>query len=272
MKNSLLLFLVLFYSFFSVSKWATPEDAGISYTFYNKSIKIKADGTYREKVHIKMKILNESGREELTSFKIFYNTASGKTSLIKATTTLKGVTHLVLKKNIEDKAIASSSQGFDEIRQILISFPRAEIGAEMEILYENIIDTPILTNFYSQILFFGIQGVWQESNIDVESELPLYLEINDPWQALTMTTKNKQEDLYKKFQIKLNKKNFIVSTLHEPEESALSDKKLTWVAFSSKKDWLSYAREMAPAYEKVRSQPLPLFLENILKAAKLIKN
>jgi hypothetical protein len=86
----MLRFLFLFVAFLQISffdahsRWATREDVGIAINFFQRDINIKKDGTYQERFHIKMTILNEKGRDQLALYPIFYNGSSEKVKILKA--------------------------------------------------------------------------------------------------------------------------------------------------------------------------------------------
>ena len=141
-------FIILLCSFSAESRWINIDDAPVEYHFNNIDITVNSDGTSEAIHEIKFKILNEQGRNNYASFNLMYNENTSKVNIISAYTIYQNKKHHVDLKTIEDKTLASSNYGFDDIRQIIISFPKSEIGTELYIKYaksENKTMLPTLT-------------------------------------------------------------------------------------------------------------------------------
>jgi hypothetical protein len=122
--------LIIFVSFHSYARWINIEDSAIETQFYDSHITINKNGTAEEIIEFKDKILNEEGRSQ-SSFLKTYNSNDSIINIIEAYTINNDVKYPIDLKTIEDKPLASTPQGFDQIRQILLSFPKAEIGSEI---------------------------------------------------------------------------------------------------------------------------------------------
>ena len=263
------LFLLLALSFTAEARWANLDDASIEMKFYNSEIKVNKNGTSEEIVEFQKKILKESGRSEVASFRIFYNSSIEKVKIIDAYTIYDGVKYQVELDKIEDKPIASTGQGFNQQKQIMISFPKAEVGAEIYLKVSNPITKTALNDFYNNKSVFGSNSCWNSSHYKITSQLPLYLEINDPSGALQVI-QDKKEALHT-LDIKLTKPICAeIASASETGEINLS--KYTWFTVSSLKNWQDFAKQTAVKYEKVINQPIPELFLPILEAAKVEKD
>ena len=66
---------------------------------------------------------------------IGYNSESSSIELIEAKSIFKEQDYKVTENMIEDKSVASNAPGFDDIKQISISFPMAQIGTKIYLKY-----------------------------------------------------------------------------------------------------------------------------------------
>ncbi len=57
---------------------ATLEDADVKVEKLYKNIEVQADGSYIETIEFQIRALKESGKEQIVSYPIVYNKASGK--------------------------------------------------------------------------------------------------------------------------------------------------------------------------------------------------
>lgn len=259
------LILILFFSIPAQARWATIDDTALEYKFFNNTTKINADGTSESTIETKVKILKEHGRSDFANFTLNYNGNSHKVTILEAKTIYQGQEYKVGPELIEDKPLASSPQGFDQLRQILISFPKTELGAEIYLKYTEKEMKPILDNFFGYKFYFGRGGYWQTANLTLNSEIPLHVEVNDPSNALKVDGKNnKTLSQVTQATIKLVKP-ICNDTVDEP--GIVNDKHLTWVSVSTINDWTELAKRMSYNYEKVIKQPLPKMFEEIAEKA-----
>lgn len=134
---------------FAQARWANYDLASTRTDIYNHEIKVNKNGTYEEIKEEKFEVLKESGRDSAAHYTIHYNTDSEKINIIEAKTIYKGKEYKVDKKFIEDKPLASAANGFDQTNQILLAFPKTEIGAKIYIKYKK----NHLQSLFRRILF-----------------------------------------------------------------------------------------------------------------------
>lgn len=274
MKNLIkytLLPVILCFVMQAQARPATLEDAALETIVDNVDIKINADGTNEVIGESRFKILKEQGRDWAANYTILYTEDSAKVKILEAKTIYNGVEYKLTPDMIEDKPLASSHQGFDQKRQILLSFPKAEIGAEIYLKYSKKEIKTVLDNFYSDRWSYGQGSYVRSARLTVQSKLPLYVKINDPTKAFEVTTDQDKNGVLHNFSATLTHPIF-TDAISEPQNSTMDEHYLTWITFSSLTDWKDLAKKLAPNYANVASQKLPEVLSDIVKAAKDIKN
>ncbi|MBN8827353.1 MAG: DUF3857 domain-containing protein [Sphingobacteriia bacterium] len=263
-KNILKMTLILLtLSLPAEARWATIEDAPLEIQVYNENMKVNADGTSENIIEIKQKILKESARARASNYTLYYNGDSSKITILEAKTIYQGKEYKVNADLIEDKPLASAPSGFDQQRQILIAYPKVEIGSEVYIKYSFKELKPVLNNYFATKVNL-IGGYIKNYNLNLTSEMPLHIKVNDPENVLRVT--NQKKDNLNKLSIKLTKP-FYRDVVNEPQNGVINNKHLTWVSISSVKEWDELGKRLGAGYEKVINQPLPETFKNILNEA-----
>lgn len=255
---------ILILSITTQAKWASIDDATIKAS-YDRQITINTDGTNQETREIKFKILKEPGRDIAANYTLKYNGNSEKIKIITAKTIYKNKEYKLDSKLLEDKPLASAHGGFDQTRQILLAFPKAEIGAEIYLKYSIITTEVPLRNFYAAVFDVGDDMFTDKMHIKLQSKIPLYLLINDPKKVLNINKDNKDGRIFN-LEITL-KKPFYQSAINEPRFGILNYKYLTWVSVSSINKWEDLGARFSESYKKVFTQNLPKDFIQIAKAA-----
>lgn len=251
--------LVLTFNLFLIissaqARWGSYEDARIEYKFINNKVNINEDGTYEEEIELYVKILKESGREKFAQYYLSYNEYSSSMDILEAKTIYNGAEYIVTKDMIEDKSLASSAQGFDQLRQIAISFPKVEIGSEIYLKYKYTEKKIPIDNFYGQIFLLNTDGYLQSIHTQITSKLPLQIKVNDPKNVLNIDKETKEGTDH----IDITLKNPVYESLvNEPNNGILNLKYITWVSLSSLEKWEDLVNRLAPGYYQVINQPLP---------------
>ncbi|MFV9875529.1 MAG: DUF3857 domain-containing protein [Rickettsiales endosymbiont of Dermacentor nuttalli] len=251
------------------ARWAEYSDANIEMKFYNTNIIVNADGTFDMTVEMQAKILKEAGREYAAHYTYYYNGDSSKFLLLEAKTFFKGKEYKLSKNLIEDKPLASSQHGFDQQRQVLLAFPKAEIGASIYLKYKLSVTKVPLSQVFSTVFHFGSGEYLKKSTITLHSKIPLHSVINDPDQVLEVS--KDVEDNFHAIRIVL-KKPIYRDVINEPENSILNKEKLTWVLLSSMQKWDDLSMKLSKDYIDVMNQPLPTLLKEIVSSAAKIED
>lgn len=251
------------------ARWATREDAGLIKEFHNEDIVVHKDGTSTVVVERQEMIARDAAREYATGFRLYYLEGIQTLTIVDAKTILNGKTYKVPKDKIEDKRVASRSQGFDQQRQVLISFPKIEVGSKIYIKYKVVEHkAPVPFHFgegipFGQGFWFGGPSYWEKSLITIRSEIPLYAKVNDPDHALKITGISPQPFHKASFELirPLTKDAVNEGVGH------LHSKYKCWVSVSSFSNWEELALKQAQEYEAVINQSLPPSFESIMKKA-----
>lgn len=247
----------------ALARWANYEDASKE-VYSEHDIKVNADGSYEQEINLRFKVITESAREESVNYYLNYNDTSEKLIVLEAKTINHGKEYIVPEGNIEDKPLASALQGFDQGRQILISFPNVDIGSEICIKYKILNSKVILPNHYSFYTMFGKQGYYKHHKITINSAIPLHIKSNDPDKVLNIQHKKvKDRD---KITIKLNR-DYIKDVVNESSNSIVSSKYATYVDISSIKEWSHLASLISKPYIRVMHQELPDLYQQIYQIA-----
>ncbi|WP_349968173.1 DUF3857 domain-containing protein [Wolbachia endosymbiont of Armadillidium arcangelii] len=255
--------VVFFVTSAAEARWSKYEDASIEYKFSNVNINVNKDGTYETEVELQAKILKESGRDRFSLYSLIYNDDSADLTVLEAKTAYNGEEYIVTEDMIEDKPLASPSKGFDQLRQVTISFPKIEIGTEVYLRYKQVNKKVPIDNFYGRT--FNYWGNYlQADNTKINSELPLEIKVNDPREVLEIA-EEKNDDIHS-ISIAL-KKAVYENTTNEPHNGILNIKHNTWVSLSSLSKWEDLAKKLAPGYHSVINQPLPATFKAIAESA-----
>ncbi|WP_341814014.1 DUF3857 domain-containing protein [Wolbachia endosymbiont (group B) of Dendrolimus pini] len=255
--------LAFFVASTAEARWSKYEDASVEVKFSNVNINVDRDGTYETEVELQAKILKESGRDRFSLYSLIYNDDSADLTVLEAKTAYNGEEYIVTEDMIEDKPLASPSKGFDQLRQVTISFPKIEIGTEVYLRYKQVNKKVPVDNFYG--LSFSYHGDYlQAENTKINSELPLEIKVNDPREVLEIA-EEKNDDIHS-ISIAL-KKAVYENTTNEPHNGILNIKHNTWVSLSSLSEWEDLAKKLAPGYHSVINQPLPATFEAIAEFA-----
>jgi len=255
--------LVFFVTPASEARWSKYEDASVGIKFSNVNINVNRDGTYETEVELQAKILKESGRDRFSLYSLVYNDDSADFTVLEAKTAYNGEEYIVTEDMMEDKPLASPSKGFDQLRQVTISFPKIEIGTEVYLRYKQVNKKVPVDNFYG--LSFSYYGAYlQAENTKINSELPLEIKVNDPREVLEIA--EEKNDNIHSISIAL-KKAVYENTTNEPHNGLLNIKHNTWVSLSSLSQWEDLAKKLAPGYHSVINQPLPATFTAIAESA-----
>ncbi|MFV1010740.1 DUF3857 domain-containing protein [Wolbachia endosymbiont of Nasonia vitripennis] len=255
--------LAFFVASTAEARWSKYEDASVEVKFSNVNINVNRDGTYETEVELQAKILKESGRDRFSLYSLVYNDDSADFTVLEAKTTYNGEEYIVTEDMMEDKPLASPSKGFDQLRQVTISFPKIEIGTEVYLRYKQVNKKVPVDNFYG--LSFSYYGAYlQAENTKINSELPLEIKVNDPRSVLEIA-EEKKDDVHS-ISIAL-KRAVYENTINEPHNGILNTKHNTWVSLSSLSKWDDLAEKLAPGYHSVINQPLPATFIAIAESA-----
>ncbi|WP_198027075.1 DUF3857 domain-containing protein [Candidatus Paracaedibacter symbiosus] len=246
-------------------RWANPEEAPIQYELFNRDITIKADSS-EEIVEYRVKILNETGRENFGIFRTFFNQNIQKIEILEAKSIHDGLETKVPSKNIEIKPVVSEPNGFDQMMQASVTYPNVSVGSTIYLKFKLTIFKQPFPNYYSRSFYLGQEGVWTHCNVNITSHLPLHIMLNDPRQKFVMTEKKEGEKQLISLHLKEGEK-FYEELVNEPHNSFLSDDHATRFAVSTFNSFDDFAKASALGFQTVIDEPLPPLLQEIKQEA-----
>jgi hypothetical protein len=259
---SLATLLLFFIAMVAQARWATYEDAALQLNDRTQIDTIQKDGKWTSEITEEIEVLKESGRESATARRLYYNEAAEKVAILEAYTVTESQKYKVELDAIEDKPIASFGQGFDQIRQILLVFPRVKVGSKVYLKYK-IINTRVpLDNVFASVKFWGSGYYWKKSHNIIHSAIPLSIKINDPKHVLTITNKKKGNSQHIEI---WQKKPLYTDTVNDGEW--VHNRQLTWVSLSSLKKWEDLSGQFSIGWKKILDQPLPSRFRSIATIA-----
>ena len=269
MKRRYFYILSLLFSMAVEARWADKNSANLRYDLWRSVVKVNKDGSYTEELEFEAKILKNSAVDTFIKFRLIYNEKSQKLSILSARTVTNGKTFFVDKKFIEDKPLASALSGFDQKRQILISFPKVEVGSKVYMRFQYEYKTAPFEGFFSYTQIFS--GAWfTKWELKIESAMPLYYKLNDPQKFFKISYKRSNRQ--KKYQLNLKLKRALFKQVIDEKSMFLNYDIFPFIEVASDKKWSNMVKALAPVYEKKISEPLPKLYQKILKSANKFKN
>ena len=245
------------------ARWAAVDDTDVAIDVYNHQLEIHKDGTSTETIELVMHALKESGKDALVSYPLVYNSMNSTLKVLEAKTLVNDKQYPVDIKHIEDKPLASSPKGFDQNNQLLIAFPNMAKNAKAYLKYKITVTEPAVKGFFSTQFKYGAGQYYKNSKVQVVSELPLNIHVQDSESFLEV----KQGESNKKHTLEINLKKPVLKMAVEESNPAADYKIYPCVTLSTLKEWPQLGKLMADRYEAVVSQKLPPLFEEIAKEA-----
>jgi len=249
------------------ARFATYQEASAEIDIYNVSINVDKEGNYEILQEVQLKILNESGREQLANQSFVYNSGNESIEVIEARTIQGGTLYKVGRDMIMDKTLAGSESGFDDMNRIQIAFPNVTVGSSIYYRVKINRREPIFNGFYEAFFSPGGSDFYVKSyNLNLKSKLKLNYDVNDPHKKMDVnfTEKNGTYILTAKL------KSFLFEKIVF-EEGFLTTNQRTFIEVSALDSYDQYVVNIAPQYERVITAPLPQILEDIAAGASKIE-
>lgn len=263
-------FKILSITFLSVSlligRFATEEETTHSLEHSVLHYKINKDGTYEVISEDTLFIKNEQGRDDLSKSVDIYREGSEKIEILEAKTILDDKEYPIKKEDIEDKQLASSTNGFSTNRQVIVAFPQAQVGAKLYIK-KKLTSTLVITkdHFFERIQFQD-DGWVKHTEIKIDSQIPLKKMVNDPNGMLDVHIEDEKDGYFKKATFRLKKPYTTKVVFDLP--GYLNPKKICWISLSSLDKWENILKDLIPYYDKVLNSELPDLYLKIIDEAK----
>ncbi len=262
--------LVAFCSLSVEARWAKPDDVDYAVESRSTEVWIQKDGTYSEDIEEVVSILKDNARIARGMIRLNYNPEVSSLEVLLAET-IKGDIKLAVESHlIEDKPLASSGEGFDQWRQVLIAFPGVDVGSKVHFKYRRKWSQVPAPDFYSDAYYFGTE--YQKSgNVMLHSQLPLITQVNDPENLLKISSSTHRADNYPN-QLEIRLKAPLLKTVVDEADPYIDSKKMPFVLIASTRDWSMVSRSVVAQYESILSGPLPPLFQNIADAARAVED
>jgi hypothetical protein len=247
-----------------------PEDAATEVVWNCISLNIRKDGTATIINESQIKILKDSARSDHITKQIVFEPDFLVTKVLEAKTVLEdGKDFPVATESIETKPLASANNGFSHKTQILIPFEKVSVGSVVHLKTETHLINPQFKKFFNSYFEFTENVKYSHTEIEILSELPLFITMNDPEGKI-----KKEEDQTgetKRYKYTLTKP--LIEGLTEPN-TFFENKKRTLISVCSLKSPTcpDYSGVIAEGLEGVLSAPLPSLLSDFGKKASAFNN
>ncbi|MBP9752720.1 MAG: DUF3857 domain-containing protein [Proteobacteria bacterium] len=252
------------------ARFATESETTYDVEECKQTYTINEDGSYEVLSEVTYFIKNEMGRDQLAKSASQYREKTEKLEVLEAKTIFNGKEYIVKKEDIEDKELASSTNGFESKRQVIIAYPQAQVGAKLykKIKFKsNLIITK--NHFYTNL--FPIDDGWvKHTEVTIDSKIPLKFKVNDPFCLLEFKTEDEKDGYFTKATLTLKKHS--TDWVLRDIPGHLSNKKQTYVSLSSLDKWDNILKDLMPHYDEVMNAELPPLYQSIIEKAKEKEN
>ncbi len=267
-NRTFLLCGILFCFASAEARWASKDDAAFIRHLDRHEIYVKKDGTFSSEYEFEDEILKDSARRSAGSFRTGYNSNSTEFTVVEAKT-INGSTAIpVEKKYIQDKPLASTGKGFDEIRQILIAFPKVDIGSRIRMKYKTETKQVPFEGFFSESVVFGSSHFAKKKVVRIRSELPLIIKKHDPEKYLSIS-RWKKKGIY---HLKIELRRPIYKRIVDEELASIDGSFYPWVDIATTNKWDKMIASVIDQYDAIISKEIPDSYTDLLKEAKKIPN
>ncbi len=251
------------------ARWAKQSDANVE--CMNKTVyDINADGTYTVTIDQQLKILNENGRQNHSIHTLTFDKTLYNMEVLEAKTIFENQEYIISADEIETKPLASDPTGVRKNYQILIPYKNSVVGSVLHLKYKMVCFKTQVPEYFGLNWFYDYQLLWNKnSEIIINSKLPLNIKVNDPRKRLNITEKHDANN--HAFKVSL-KEDLLESIIFESDISYLEPEKATYISFSSEKDFGRFGRFLGKNYETILTASLPKPLKDINSQALLIKD
>jgi transglutaminase-like putative cysteine protease len=250
------------------ARWASDDDADAAVEFEAATVDVRADGTYVETIEREVRILKEQARSREGTARLVYNSRAASVTVLEARTDNDGKIHKVAPELIQDKPLASTRQGFDQLNQVMVAYPEVRVGSRVYLRYRQEHREVPFEGFYSDTIIQGWNEWLKRGEITFRSELPLFIETNDPDGVLRV--RESREDGKHVVNVRLRKP--LHRRVLDEQDVYLSSKRMTWIDVSTQREWSGMAAPVLGRYEAIANAPLPPAYEKILRAARAKKD
>jgi hypothetical protein len=253
---SLQLMLLISWSIFAggaAARWAGDEDAAWEVEYQNIDTVVHADGTWEDVTETRTRVLKESARTRVAIERHAYNSNIQTFEVLSAYTVVGERSIAVDAARIEDKPMASTPFGFDEVHQVIIPFAEVDVGASVVTKIRRVTREVALPGLWSGEFVFGLPTRERAGRITIRSERPLYVSKNDPGGVLRID--HTVDGPGTSVSVSLTEPVYRLPV--DENDTWLDFESIPWVAISTAQNWPEVMGAMREQYEQVLAAPLP---------------
>lgn len=254
------------------ARWVTVDDKMQDINYIKCHIYVNNDGTSKTIKELESTLLKDPIKGEWAHFYMPYNTNISTLKILEAKTIINNKQYPVGIDKIEDKPIASNNKSFDQINRITIAYPNLDLEAKVFLKAEEAITHTPIDHYYHNMIFFPYYSYVKSSNTSIVSELPLYVEKNDPNQLIEILQTTKKENNKTLYLIDIKQKKPFIQGIIDESGAIINPKHIPCISISSMKNWSDYGKILAIDYEKIKQEPLPKLYQEIANLAKAQKD
>lgn len=251
----------------ALARWATFNDMPMKVEKATSEITVNKNGTYTGIYEKQVRILQENAKTYWAHLPILYNHDTHNLRVLQAYTLVGDKKYPLNLQQMEDKPVAENVQGFDQYHKLILAYPHLESGSSTYLKYQIINQHAVVDNLYTNFFVFGNNSYCQSEKINIRSELPLYIRVNDPEKILQIKQHTKQVNNKKWYLLEINQIQPCLKAIVNENQPRLNPKHLAYVAVSSINNWNAFGKAVALEYEPIQNQPLPPLYKEIAAIA-----
>ncbi len=260
-------FILFFSSLTSWGRFAKIEEANID-IFFKTKVKVLQNSTALIEEELLYTVKKEAGKS-LGTFNFTYKPKTSSFQILHAETRNQDEKSLLVTSDkIEDKALASGLQGFDDSHQVIVNFPGIRIGSSLYMKTKEEVHTFYVKNLWSLFAnYWAYIPVLKGSTLEIESEVPLFFHL----EAFDTKIKDQLQitsnfDHEKKFySLKMTAKEDIFYSLVE-ESDVYDDEIIPYFLTSTKESYEIAFFDIAKTYEeKLIYKSTPSSIKSFIK-------
>ncbi|PWU13430.1 MAG: hypothetical protein C5B49_14770 [Bdellovibrio sp.] len=242
------------------ARWQRPDEAEYAVDFENVKVTVHKDATFNLETEVSLEILKDVARAKFGLTRLSYNSRSSSFKVLEAKTINGDRVLPVRSEHIENKPLASSGPGFDEIRQVTIAFPEVNVGSKLYMRFTREVTKTSIPGFFSWSSSFGLNEYVKNSTLQVDSDMPLNWEVFDPEKYLQVEAQGKG--------VKARLLRPIYRQVTEEENVKTDTRAMPWLGITSLAKWSEFPKQTLDVYEQRLSSPLPEKYQQIVQQAK----
>ena len=254
---------VFFLAHRTEARWMTNAESDIAVQS-RVQLHVEEDGRMRTETVTSIRVLNETGRARVGTLRFNYGPKNESLKVVGARTQNGADVFKVGASEVVDTEILATENGFDQSRQVVISFPQVRVGSVLSFETKEDVHKPFIEGQASARFFVGKYDLEEKVDYEITSVRRLFLEVNDP-EGRLVVEKNEKEKNYR-YAVHL-KAPFVRRAVDEVRAN-VEERHLTWFVFSTARTYAALFGGLADRYEDLLKAPLPARFQALVEVAR----